>query len=343
VFLSERTVLPYLVKQRFASVDDVVSGRFLVRSLSRRNRDFWVQAADHHYFVKQAGRWTAAARSTIDAEAAWYRHIQLDSKLASVKAIAPTCLAYDPASSALILEYFPRHVSLYESKLRFDSNTANCVGRIVADIHTKTVSPESKEAFADAPPWVFALHHTTEESLENPSGGRRELLRSVRRHRQFGKLLDKIRQTWRYECLIHGDCKLENWLVDDTSAIRLIDWECIVWGDPLWDVATTLQSYWNFHVRWPRLHAPEKMRPALRAFLEGYRERQPFTTAESLNRVIAFAGVRMLQSAFESVEWADALTPRAVRLLQAALNIMTRPEWAARYFLGEDWQISTLN
>ena len=178
----------------------------------------------------------------------------------------------------------------------------------------------------------FRTAPTSEESLENPSGGRRELIKTVRRHREFGKLLDKIRQTWRSAYLIHGDCKLENCLVDDTSATRLIDWECIVWGDPLWDVPTILQSYWNFHVRWPRLHRPEKIRPALLAFLDGYQERQPLTMAESLNRAIAFAGVRMLQSAFESVEWTETLTPRAVRLLQAALNVMATPEWAAATF-----------
>ena len=42
----------------------------------------------------------------------------------------------------------------------------------------------------------------------------------------------------------------------------------------------------------------------------------------------------MLQTAFERLDKAEQMTPGAVRLMQASLNILTRPEWAAELLLG---------
>ncbi len=91
-------------------------------------------------------------------------------------------------------------------------------------------------------------------------------------------------------------------------------------------------------MRAPHVHSVEKIRPALRSFIHTYSKQCAIGEDELAVRVIPFAGVRMLQSAFESVEKAEALTPKAARLLQAAMNIMSRPEWAAEYFLGIDWR-----
>jgi hypothetical protein len=42
----------------------------------------------------------------------------------------------------------------------------------------------------------------------------------------------------------------------------------------------------------------------------------------------------MLQTAFEHLDKAERMTAEAIRLMQASLNILTRPEWAAGQLLG---------
>lgn len=343
MFLTASNVLIYLVQKGFASLNDPVSGTFIVEALSRRNRNLHVQVANHHYFVKQVAKWRSSSRSAIDAEACLYRQSQVDDEFAFLQNFVSKCYAYDPDSSVLILEYLTGHNSVFESKLRFDSGTALRIGRFLATFHRKACSPELKQTYATQIPWFFSLHRANEDSLEDSSAGRRDLIRAMRRHREFGRALDRLKIQWQPESLMHADCKLDNWLVDDSGDVRLIDWECIGWGDPAWDMATLMQSYWNVHVRWPHIHSPQTVRPALQAFLRAYGHERPFTAEDLTSRIIPFAGVRMLQSAFESLEKTDNLTPRAIRLSQAAVNIMSRPEWAASYFLGDDWQTLLVN
>lgn len=49
--------------------------------------------------------------------------------------------------------------------------------------------------------------------------------------------LRRARAAWRPVGLIHGDCKLDNVIIGDGGAIRLIDWEMARLGDPAWDLA----------------------------------------------------------------------------------------------------------
>ncbi len=204
-----------------------------MQPLSRRNRNFSVRIEKRHYFVKQVGKWDVASRSALDAEACLYRQTQMDDRLTFLRGLVPECYAYDPGSSVLILEFLPEHNSLYESRHRFDEAAAEQIGQIIGQFQTRTSAPGLKQTYPAETPWFFSLHKTYEENLNDLRGGRRELLKTVRRHRDFAKTLEPLKTRWRAECLMHGDCKLENWLVQEGKSMRLIDWECVGWGDPL--------------------------------------------------------------------------------------------------------------
>jgi hypothetical protein len=177
-------------------------------------------------------------------------------------------------------------------------------------------------------PWQFSMHETDAADLHGESEARRELVRAVAKYSDFGPALDQLRSEWRADTVIQGDWKLENILVpQERDRMRLVDWEFASWGDPLWDLATLLQSYWNFWVLWPSQYRIADIQPALRSVVEGYE--QP-----DVAKAIRFAGVRMLQTAFEHLDKAEQMTANAVRLMQASLNILTRPEWAAEQILG---------
>ena len=179
-------------------------------------------------------------------------------------------------------------------------------------------------------PWQLSMHETNEEDLAGENPARNELIRMVRKYAEFLPALDRLRAEWHAEALIQGDWKLDNSLISpDRKRLRVVDWEFASWGDPVWDLAALLQSYWNFWVLWPLEHPIEEIQPALRAVLESYGH------DGITRRAIRFAGARMLQTAFERLDKAEHMTAEAVRLMQASLNILTRPEWAVEQLLGQ--------
>jgi len=329
MFLTEAGVVHYLVEQRFADIADVVCGDFRVHDVSRRNLNFRVAAGKHQYLVKQVGKWDADGRSSIEREATVYWQAKTNPGLAPVAALAPECHAWDPTNAILILEYLSAHTDLFDLADRFDPAVARLAGEAMGRFHRAMRDEKHREQFPAEIPWYVSMHEVDPEHLKEESAGRRELLASVRKYSEFRTGLERARAEWHAETVIQGDWKLGNCLIPAArDRLRLVDWEFGSWGDPVWDLGTFLQSYWNFWVLSPSQYRIEDIRPALRAVLEGYA--QPDVS----RKAIRFAGVRMLQTAWECLHEADHITADAVRLMQASLNILTRPEWAAEQLLG---------
>ncbi len=329
MFLTEANVLHYLLGKRFACPEDIVDGRFTVRSMSRRNRNFRVTAGAREYLVKQVKTWDADGRASLEREASVYWHARTNPALAPVTALAPHCHSWDPSNTILILEYLPGHSELYDLPDKFSPRLAHLAGEAMSAFHRAMRLPEHQSFFPTEMPPQLSLHETSEEDMTGSSAGQRELVRAVRKYREFAPALDHLRGEWQADTVIQGDWKLDNCLVPpERDRLRMVDWEFACWGDAAWDLATLLQSYWNFWVLWPSEYRIEEIQPALRSALSGYA--QP----DIAERAIRFAGARMLQTAFERLEKLEKMTPDAVRLLQGSLNILTRPDWAARQLLG---------
>jgi Ser/Thr protein kinase RdoA (MazF antagonist) len=329
MFLTEANVLHYLLEKRFADPEDVVSGQFTVRGLSRRNRNFRVTSGAREYLVKQTRKWDADGRASIQREAAVYWQARNNPNLAPVANLAPLSYAWDPQDAVLILEYLPEHTELYDLPDRFSPDLARLAGQAMGAFHRAMRSTEHLSLFPAELPWPLSMHETKDEDLVDENAGRRELIRAVRKYPDFAPALDRLRAEWRAEAVIQGDWKLDNCLISpERDRVRVVDWEFAGWGDPVWDLATLLQSYWNFWVLGPSRYQIEEIQPALGAVLESYGQR------DVAEKAIRFAGARMLQTAFEHLDKAERMTAEAVRLMQASLNILTRPELAGRQLLG---------
>ena len=329
MFLTPANILHYLLEKRFADLEDVVSGQFTVRSISRRNHNFRVTSGAREYLVKQIKKWDQESRSSLDREAKLYWETANNPCFAPVAALAPQSYAWDPSNAVLILEYLPEHTELYDLHDRFAPSLGRLVGQTMGSFHRAMQADGLASLFPADAPWQFFPHTNNEADSGDEKAGRRELFRAVRKYPEFGRELDRLRAEWRAETVIQGDWKLDNCLISpERDRVRVVDWEFTVWGDPVWDLATLLQSYWNFWVLWPSRYQIEEIQPALRAVLDGY------ARPEMTERAIRYAGARMLQSAFEHLDQADQMTAEGVRLMQASLNILTRPEWAAGQLLG---------
>lgn len=340
MFLTEANVLHYLLERRFADLESVVDGDFRVRDLSARNRNFQVTCGTREYFLKQPKKWDFGSRRSLDQEAAIYWRVKTDPSFQPLRALVPDSYGYDPGNSILTLQYLSGQTNLRRGAGRFKPERACFAGATMGALHREMRAISDSSVFPRHKPWCFSIHRAGDREEERLSGGRRELLRVVRKQDAFRHALDALREEWREETLIHGDWKLENCLLSaDGERIQVIDWELASWGDPFEDIGTMLQSWWSFWVRWPREYSIEEIRPALRAFLEGYAAADGRDPIAMASRALRFAAARMLQTAYEVLDKAEKLNADAVCLLQASLNMLTRPEWALGEIFGADWNL----
>jgi hygromycin-B 4-O-kinase len=84
-----------------------------------------------------------------------------------------------------------------------------------------------------------------------------------------------------FDRLVHGDYSADNLIVAEDGAIGVIDWECAMIGDPLWDLA--YQLFWSR--AWPVM-APQARASATADF-----------TPSELNRLRCYMTVAGLRSA----------------------------------------------
>jgi Ser/Thr protein kinase RdoA (MazF antagonist) len=323
VFLTEANVLHYLVRRGFARYDAVTSGDYAVRNLTRRNRNFRVSTGAREFLVKQAGEWNHAGRATIEREAALCRQAHTDARFAAVRRLAPATYSYDPNASILIFDCLSASA---DASRGIAPELARTIAAAMAEFHRAMSSPDLAATFPGDHPGILSMHRWNTDDFDGRTEGQRELLLLVRRHEAFGVALESLRAAWNPSTLIHNDWKIENCLLQG-AGFHVIDWELAGWGDPLWDAATFLQSMWNVWVRDPDEYSLEEIRPALLAFVEGY--------GAPTGPLVAFAGARMLQSAWESLHKATHIEGDAVRLAQASLNILMRPDWAREQLLGK--------
>jgi len=334
MFLTEANVLHYLVEHNFADLESVVDGQFAVRNLSHRNHNFRVTVGSREYLVKQPKKWTAAGRASVEIEAAFYWYVRTDRRFESLRGMVPESYGYDPLNSILILHFIPQQIAIQEAPDGFSPRVARRVAAAMGTLHRQMRGPEIAELIPPQLPSLFSIHEEDPEKATGASEGQRELIRLIRKRPAFGHALESLRAEWRGLCLIHGDWKLANCLMSaDRERLSLVDWEFAGWGEPLYDAATVLQSYWCYWVRSPANYPIEEIRPALMAFLETYASSAGVPLPEILLPVIRFAGARMVQTAYEALIRSDELNADAVRLAQASLNILTRPDWAAEQLL----------
>jgi Ser/Thr protein kinase RdoA (MazF antagonist) len=335
MFLTEGSVLQYLLDRRFADLESVVDGSFYVGNLSRRNRNFRVVCGPRQYFLKQPKSWDAPSRRSLEQEAALYWQSKTDPRFQPLKILMPESYGYDPVHSVLTLEYLPGQTNLRSLEGRFHKSVARMAGAAMGAFHRDMRTASDPAILPRRKPWYLSIHRAGGKEEEQGSKGQREVVRVIQRPIEFGRALESLSGGWREETAVHGDWKLENCLLSqDARRIQVIDWEFANWGDPFEDVGTMLQSYWGFWVRSPAQYSLEQIRPALWAFLEGYAEADGRDPDEIASRAMPYAAARMLQTAYEAVDQEEKLNAAAVCLLQASLNILKRPQWALGEILG---------
>lgn len=365
MLLTSHNIAYYLIEHGLIGFADIVNGDLTIAETTRRNRNFRVfRKGGQSYFVKQIQGWTPQAIATLQCEAACYSLAQSDPKFAGLAALMPAYRLYDSTRQALVTELLPEaeDLSEYHRRLgRFPADIALSLGRSLGAYHRNTaVAPSDgphAAFFRKQMPWILQLHEQDPSSITALSPANAELLRIVRSYPDLTRVLDALRRDWQVRCLIHGDMKWDNCVLyhppddDGTIRLRVVDWELADIGDPCWDVGAILQAYVCFWLLSIPVTAGgsatalvdfaqyplEKMQPAIRAFWNAYVSALELDEAGAgvcLERSVKYAAARMIQTAYEYMQYAQQLTASAIYLLQVSLNMLTRPADAITHLLG---------
>jgi len=350
--LSHADVPAWLVARGLLDNDAVLDGDLVVRDVSSRNRNYRVETNGARGYLLKQGLGDEAA-ATVANEASVYQALGAEPALA---AILPRLHHYDADERVLVLELVSdgQDLRVYHSATgRFSAGPSAALGTALGALHRATRRQATPLPAAAA--WALSLSEPPLAILRDISAAGIELLRVVQSAPGLAEALAGLRQTWLPEAIVHGDVKWENCLVTDADGpaegVRLVDWESAAYGDPAWDIGSALAqflSFWVFSIpitgaeppeRFPELaaHPLDAMKPALAACWMAYQAALALPRAESearLLRAVSFAGVRVLQAAFEAAQYQQGLTSAVVLHLQLAHNILLRPEDAAARLLG---------
>jgi len=345
--LGQGQVVEYLLRRGLLSPEVVVGGEVAVREASSRNANFAVEASEGPSYLVKQGR-SAAGTVTVAREAAVYA--ELASRGEEVCSHLADFLGYDSEEGVLVLELVRDAEDVRSRQLRLEAFPADLgreLGHVLGTLHRELRAdyPEAR------PPWILSVHRPDTGVFRDASAAGLELIKIVQNAAGLDGALDELREGWRVETLIHQDAKWDNFLVTPEDRLYLVDWELAVAGDPHWDLGSALSQYlslWLYSIPVTGSEPPAQfpalaryplgmMKEALRATCAAYASAAEGVAAldgEALRRAVAYAGARLLQSAFEASQFDQRLDSAAILHLQLGANLAQRPEVAAEKLLG---------
>jgi Ser/Thr protein kinase RdoA (MazF antagonist) len=352
--VEQHEVAKYLLDRGLLTPKALLDGDLAVTDASSRNRNFRVETTRGPcYFVKQG--LTAESQASVAYEASVYA--QLARAQADLQACLPRFVGYDHEQGVLLLGLVRDAEdlrSLHLGTASFSARPAFLLGSALGMLH-RSAAQASGTSLPAIPPWILSVHRPDARVFRDISAASLEVISVVQEEARFADALDGLRRGWRVESTIHGDVKWDNCLLyrgdDGSEGLCLVDFEAAVAGDPCWDIGSALShylSFWVFSMPAAEPLAPESfaelarypldaMKPALSACWAAYADRRRFDTeswGDELERAVAYAGARLVQSAFEAAQLAQQMSRAVVLQLQLALNILTRPQAAAAELLG---------
>ena len=348
--LTRRNILDYLLDRNLVTPESVVDGDYLVAAASSRNRNFKVIRHNHpSYFVKQIERRQPEAIASLQREAIFYLRNPLPG-------LGPKYYDYDPAAHILILELYVEGETLTWSRWRNQAlpvEIAAALGRALAQVHSvapQTLDSTLRSYLPQQPPWCLSLHHMyNQPNQPQPAGmsaANRQMVEILRKYPDFPRILDKLRDGWRRDAVLHGDLKWENCLIVNPQAtapdLKILDWELVDIGDAAWDAGALLQAFladWVMSMAIPAgaradqleqyAQSPlEHSHGAIQAFWDAYRQGRPGLDAGFLERAASYGAARMVQTVYEYAFQEQQLNAHHICLLQLSLNMLRDPRRA---------------
>lgn len=347
MLLSTQNAAFYLMERGFLPPAAVVDGDVMTVEASRRNKNLKVLRAEGpSLFLKQAGQWDPQSVGTLRVESVIYQLAWAETPFAALRPLLPRCHGFDPDRSVLVLEALSGAESLHVKQLRENAlspQVGAALGAALGSVHREVRADRAAAAvppgtFRAQPPWILSAAEMAGQPMQGTSAAGLQLFQTIQRYPEFPRLLAELRAGWKIETLIHGDIKWDNFLVTPEGGVHLVDWELADFGDPCWDAGAVLQGFlasWVTSIQAPpgstadfaQLPLP-RLRPAIRAFWRAYVAALGIDAAEAdrrLDLAVRYGAARMVQTAYEYLQFSQEIAGPAVWLLQVSLNLLQDP------------------
>jgi hypothetical protein len=286
------------------------------------------------YVIKQLPGSAQAAGRSLKAELYTYR---LASWRPDLAALLPTCVHLDERRQLVVLQAAPPE-HLYAARVADPGfpqpEFGAALGRSLALFHAATAGLPTVSV---ANCGVIALPDTPadERRLGDDSVAGREAIAMMCADDEVCEVLRATAVLFKPSCLIHGDVKWDNVILDDgpPPRVQLFDWELSGLGDPAWDLGSALADTVALPTRSPPHSglAAEWLRETERALLTAYCTAAPTVEADFAERVAGCWCARLAHLALEcAAAIGDAAHPRVVSLLESAKYIARQSNSLAR-------------
>jgi hypothetical protein len=360
--LTQRAVIPYLLRRGLITEAAIVDGNLVVRDASRRNLNFQIISENGPCYLLKQGMGPGEIE-TVAHEAAIYQRLQLSNGDSGVSRYLPRFFGYDAQECIFIVEFLRDAQTLreyHDHRGRFPVALAAAMGTALSTLHRLDVGErdtENSSTVKISPPGIFSIHSPDLGMLQQLSGATIQAIKIIQGFPEFCELLDQLSDEWVNERLIHFDIKWDNCLIlpprsrGCNIALRIVDWELAGIGDPCWDIGSVFNDYLSYWLnsipitdeapieRFVQLarHPLGKMHPAINSFWKTYSSCMELDTtlsAEWLVRSIKYAAARLVQTVCEATSDSIRLTGNSVCALQLSLNMLRQPREALAHLLG---------
>lgn len=340
--LQESNIFFYLLEKGITTYDDLIHGNFSVSNISNRNSNFIVKCGSKQIFLKQPKDIVFDRIDSLKKESHYYKIFRENHFFRN---FIPAYDFYDECNVVLAVKFltgFQDLFNYYYNSSNFHSKIGQYLGTLLSAFHsTFTIYTFTTNDFTIKKiPWIFYINqtngpYTPRNKLE------KEIIEIIASYTAFVNLIDLTRAKWEESCLIHGDIKFKNFLINDAEpfkAIKLIDWETTTFGDPAWDVAGIIQAYLSYWVSFKNHEKKEvsltDIQHTLYCLIKEYTKTfQEAHINEFVLKSISFAGVRLIQTALETTPGLSKLNFSTISFLQLGFNLLNDPISAKAEFL----------
>jgi thiamine kinase-like enzyme len=356
--LNPENIYQYLNKKQLISSLDVVKGNYTIHPIKTRNNIMKVLINHNNsFFVKQTKK-DIASDNLFNREINAY-HLFKDNKTFSLIAkYVPSLVDYENDNNILITDLFYGSKSLHEYYMvtkNFNLDLAKEQAIILNSCHIRPEKNDDISKFPKSLPWILQLDRYNANEFFVNNKASTNIIHLIKENSLLQNELIKLKKSWQFTHLIHGDIKWINFLISENELDqKLIDWELADIGDPIWDVAGLLQSYitaWLFGFdnndptsqilpkNMEGYHI-NKIQPSAKAFLSKYLELQNLPESEHVSfytKTIQLTAARIIQTSIEGVTHNSKIEANNMRCIQLAFNILKDPLYA----LSELFDIKT--
>lgn len=344
--LGEIELAGVLINKGLIGRKKFVGGEVRFTLADRRNRNIRITIRDAvGLFTKQAK--TPEGKTTLEHEWAFLK--MLERTKDELSQHLPRNIYYDRKLNLLVLELIPSGRSMHDLLMQQWGELASqsaSVGRAIGRLHNRPVSSDALSLKRG--PIAFGWNKPPYSLLKNISPANVRLIAAVQADAPLSEGLDQLHLDWRSTSLVHGDAKLDNILIGP-DGVFLVDWELATVGDPRWDMATIFSSFLSSWVAtMPMAHGVgidlmtrqarislATIQGCVRPLWNAYADTRGISRIDRfLEGTVAYCGARLVQTAYEYMQYANRLTANAVYLLQIAANLIKDPRRGLRLIFG---------